>query len=147
MKRGQRGFALVEMLITLAVTGIVVGVLGTSIYQVVSSTDYGNDSITATHELQNAAHWVSHDGQAASAASGGSTLVLTMPDSSTVSYSLADGELRRSDGSSEMTLAQNISAASFSVAGRTITMTITSSPPGRWNVSQERTYKVNLRPT
>ena len=62
-----------------------------------------------------------------------------------------------------MTLARNISAVEFEVeeheetitvnsffeerTQRSITMTVTSSPEGRPNVSEQGTYKVCLRPT
>lgn len=147
MKKGERGFTLVEMLIAVAIIGITVSVLGTTVYQAVTSTEYGNDRITAMHEVQNAAHWMSFDGQRASAASGGSELALTIPDNPSVTYAVDGTELRRIAGDSQLTLAQNISALSFSVENRVITMTITSSPQGRHNVSEQRAYKVHLRPT
>jgi len=100
----------------------------------------------AIHELQNAAHWVSLDGQMASTASGGNELTLTLPDHSSITYAVVGTELRRTACGSQMTLAQNITSANFSVDNRTITMTITSFPGGRWNVSEQGTYKVCLRP-
>ena len=99
------------------------------------------------HELQNVAHWVSIDGQGASTASGGNELVLTLPDSSSITYTVVGTELRRTAGDSQMTLAQDITSADFSIENQIITMTITSSPQGRWNVSEQGTYKVYLRPT
>ena len=146
MKR-ERGFTLVEVLIGVAISGLIISFLGTSIYQIVTSTEYGGDKMVAAHELQNVAHWVGIDGQRASAASGGSELVLTLPDDSSVTYSVVGTELLRTAGESQMTLAQNISDISFSVDNRIITMTITSSPEGRWSVSNQGAYKVYLRPT
>ncbi len=146
MKR-QRGFTLVELLVTVAITGLIVSGLGTAIYQIFTVTEYGNDKLTATHELQNVSHWFSLDGQRAGAASGGSELVLTLSDDSSITYSLVGTELYRTAGGSNMTLAQNITSANFSVENRTITMTVTSSPQGRWDVSDNGTYKVYLRPT
>ena len=147
MIKAEQGFSLVELLVATAITGLVVSGLGTAIYQIITVTEYGNDKLTATHELQNAAHWFSLDGQRASTASGGSELVLTLSDDSLITYSLVDTELYRTAGGSNMTLAQNITSANFSVENRTITMTITSSPTGRWDVSDNGTYKVHLRPT
>jgi hypothetical protein len=62
-------------------------------YQVTTIPDYGNDRLTALHELQNTAHWFNVDGQKAKSATGGSELVLTLPDDSTISYSLSGTEL------------------------------------------------------
>ena len=145
--KGQKGFTLVELLITTAITGLIVSFLGTAIYQIITVTEYGNEKMTAMHELQNAAHWVSLDGQRASAASGGNELILTLPDDSSITYSLVGTDFQRMAGGSNMTLARNITSANFSVENRLITMTITSSPEGRDNVSENGTYKVYLRPT
>lgn len=145
--KGERGFSLVELIIATAITGLIVSGLGTAIYQVITVTEYGNDKLTATHELQNVAHWFSLDGQMASTASGGNELLLTLSDASSVTYSVVGTELYRTAGGSNMTLAQNITSANFSVENHTITMTITSSPEGRWDVSENGTYKVYLRPT
>ena len=147
MMKRQRGFTLVELIVATAITGLIVSGLGTAIYQIFTVTEYGNDKLTATHELQNVAHWFSLDGQRAGAASGGNELVLTLSDDSSITYSLVGTELYRTAGASNMTLAQNITSANFSVENRTITMTIASSPEGRWDVSENGTYKVCLRPT
>jgi len=147
MMKGQNGFTLPELLVTVAITGLIVSFLGTAIYQILTITEYSGDRVIAMHELQNVAHWVSRDGQMASTAIGGNELVLTLPNDSSVTYSVVDSELRRTAGGSQMTLARNISALSFSIENRIITMTVTSSPEGRPNVSEQRTYKVCLRPT
>ena len=146
MMKDERGFTLVELIIATAITGLIVSFLGTAIYQIITVAEYGNDKLTAMHELQNATHWVSLDGQMARTASGGDELVLTLPDDSSITYSLAETVLYRTAGGSNMTIAQNIISANFSVENRVITMDLTSSPEGRDNVSGQGTYKVYLRP-
>ena len=146
MKR-EEGFTLIEFMIVIAITGFIVSAVGTAIYHIVTVPEYGNDRITAMHELQNSAHWVSIDGQMAKSASGGNQLILTLPDDSTIDYVLEGNELHRIAGTSNRTLAKNISSANFSISSRIITMDITSSPASRWSVSENRTYKVYLRPS
>ena len=144
--KGQKGFTLPELLITVAITGLIVTFLGTAIYQIITVTEYGSDKTIAMHELQNVAHWVSRDGQMARTARGGNELVLTLPDGSSITYAVVDAELLRTADDSQMILAKNISDLSFSIEDRVITMTVTSSPEGRPNISEQRTYKVCLRP-
>ncbi len=146
MRKGEQGFTLIEMMIAIAITGFIVGVLGVAISHIVTVPEYGNDRTTAMHELQNVAHWFGIDGQMSASASGGNQLVLTLPDNSSISYLMEGTELHRIAGTSNRTLAQNIASVNFSVQGRVVTMDITSSPDGRWSASENGTYKVYLRP-
>jgi prepilin-type N-terminal cleavage/methylation domain-containing protein len=147
MIKRETGFTLIEMLIATAITGCIFAVLGLAMHQVLTIPDNGNDRLTALHELQNAAYWVNLDGQMAASATGGSGLVLTLPDNSSITYILTDTNLIRTSSTSNMTLAKNITSINFSVAGRYITMNITSAPSGRWDVSENETYITCLRPS
>jgi prepilin-type N-terminal cleavage/methylation domain-containing protein len=147
MTNGERGFTLVELLIATAITGLIVSLLSMAVYYVVTIPEYGNDRVTALHELQNAAHWINLDGQMAENATGGDELVLTLPDDSSISYTLAGTDLIRTTSTSNMTLARNITSVNFSIQDRYINMNINSSPAGRWGVSENETYKICLRPS
>ncbi len=146
MIKREQGFTLIEFLIVIAITGFIVSALGMAINQVVTVPEYGNNKITAMHELQNVAHWFGIDGQMSKSASGGNQLVLTLADNSTITYSVVGTELHRIAATSNRMLAQNITSASFSVQNRVITMNIISSPSGRWSASQNGTYEVYQRP-
>jgi len=145
--RRERGLGLVELLVATAVAGVVLNGLGAAVHQLVTATESGSDTVTAVHELETVAHWVSVDGRRAVTATGGGGLVLSLPDTSSISYTLAGTELHRTAGGSQMTLARSISDVSFSVQDRTITVLITATPPGRQGISKQGTYKVYLRPT
>jgi prepilin-type N-terminal cleavage/methylation domain-containing protein len=147
MMKGQQGFTLVELLIATAIMGVIFSGLGEALHQVVTIPEYGNDRLTALHELQNVAHWVNLDGQMAQSATGGDELVLTMPNNSSIIYILDGTNLVRGAGDVIWTIAKNITSINFSIQDRYITMNITSSPAGRWGVSENETYKVYLRPT
>ncbi len=144
---GQKGMTMVELLVAIAVTGIIVVFLGTAIYQIITISEYGNDRLTAMHELQNAAHWFNLDGQKAVTASVNGELLLTISETTSITYALVGTELCRTEDDSQTILARNISSADFSIDNRLITMSITSSPEGRDSVSENGTYRVFLRPS
>ena len=144
--KGERGFTLVELLITIAITGLIAGVVGASVQNIVTITDYGNDELIVTDELQQASHWFTVDGQSANAASIDGKLTFTLPDDSTIVYSLVGTELRRTTTASEMVLARNVAGCEFSLQNRIVSMTIGSSIEGRGDVNKKGTYNVYLRP-
>jgi len=121
--------------------------MGTAIYQSFAVTNRGSDAMTALHDVQNAGHWLSLDGQQASSATGGATLGLTLPNASTITYAISGTDLIRTAGTSKLTVARNITYLDFAVDGRVVTMTINSAPTGGWGVSEQKVYKVYLRPT
>jgi prepilin-type N-terminal cleavage/methylation domain-containing protein len=143
----ERGYTLVELIMAIAITGFLTATLGLVVQQTVTVPERGDDQVNARHAIQNAAHWVSLDGQTAKSASGGSGLALTLPDDSSLSYILYGDELHRVSGSSNRTIARGIASASFSVEGRLITMNITAAPDSRWDMSESGTYQINMRPT
>jgi prepilin-type N-terminal cleavage/methylation domain-containing protein len=145
--KGERGYTLVETLLAIAITGFIATVLGLTVQQVAFVPEQGNDQVDALHAVQNAAHWVGLDGQTAASASGGSSLNLTLPDNSVIIYTLSGDSLLRDDGSANRTIAEDISSVNFTVEGRVITMNIAAAPASRWDVSENQTYQIYMRPT
>jgi prepilin-type N-terminal cleavage/methylation domain-containing protein len=145
VKNGEDGLTLVELLVTLAITGLIFVVAGAAFYQLSTVSGYGNNRLTVVHEMQNTAHWFNRDGQEALNASGGNGLTLTLPDQSTVSYNLSGTTLQRVAGATYLTLAKDITALNFTVQDRLITMNVTAEISGRSGESVQGNYKVQLR--
>ncbi|MBN1191522.1 MAG: prepilin-type N-terminal cleavage/methylation domain-containing protein [Dehalococcoidales bacterium] len=143
----ERGYTLVEMLIVLAVSGLIFVAAGTVLYQMTTVSGYGNDRLSVVHEMQNAEYWFNYDAQMAVTAAGGTSLVLSFPSGRTVTYSLAGKQLQRVEGNSTMILARNITGLSFTVEpdSRLVSMEITSLISGRTDVIEQEKYQVCLR--
>jgi prepilin-type N-terminal cleavage/methylation domain-containing protein len=145
VKNPSGGYTLVELLVTLAIMGLVFVIAGTAIYQLSTATGYGNNRLTVVHEIQNTAHWFNRDGKEAVTAIGGNTLNLTLSDHSQVAYNLSGTALQRISGTNQLTLAQNVTGLSFTVQDRLVTMNITAAITGRLGESVQGAYKVYLR--
>ena len=152
----QRGITLVETLLATAIAAMIVGLLGSTIFLFMRSTEQGNKQLIAFQDLQNAGHWITRDGMAAQTTglADGAAPVVSMTlswtdgeQSNTVTYSLSGDDLRRNYNGTVMTVARNVSSVGFSISQRVITSNMTSAPAGRWGASKDATYKVRLRPT
>ncbi len=145
--KGERGFTLIEAVLAIALMGFLVATLGMVVQQIVTTPERANDQVDALHSVQAAAHWVAMDGQMAQSAVGGNTLVLTLPNTNTIGYALAGTELIRTDVSASRMVAQNVASVNFTVNGKTIYMTIVATPESRWDISENQTYRIYMRPT
>ena len=147
MTKVQSGFTLVELLITVALTGLIFTSVGTAIFQLSTVSSYGNDKLTALHDIQNVTNQINLDCQTAVVAAGGSSLILTLPSASTITYSLSGTNLQRTAGMSVVTLSQNVAGFSSSVSGRAVSLSLDVFVAGRNSIDEPITYKVNLRPS
>lgn len=59
--KNQKGFTLIELIIAIALTGIIAAAATMSIDQVITSTALGNNYNTAINQVRNAGYWVSRD--------------------------------------------------------------------------------------
>jgi prepilin-type N-terminal cleavage/methylation domain-containing protein len=143
----QRGYTMVEMTVAIAVLGIIAGICGLALQQIVTVPEKGDTQVDALHELQNAVYWVGQDAGSAQAAVGGASLTLTMPDDTEVLFNKSGTTLNRIYGGSVLTIARNITNLKFTVNGRLVTMEITSTPESRWSISENCTYQVAMRPS
>ena len=65
LKKGQRGLTLVELLIVIAITGIITGGITMSIFQVFNINTRTANRMAAVSQVENAGSWVSPDVQMA----------------------------------------------------------------------------------
>ena len=67
MKINEKGFTLVELVISLAIIVIISGAAGAAIFQVFGGTERNNDHLTVVYQVQHAGYWISRDAQMAQA--------------------------------------------------------------------------------
>ena len=65
MKKGQKGFTFLELLLALTISALIAGATLGSIFQVMKNTQRNNNQLTATREVQNAGFWIGKDAQLA----------------------------------------------------------------------------------
>jgi len=102
---GQRGFTLIEMILSLALTSFIGLGASFAIAQVTRDTQRNSDYTTASQQAMNAVYWIGQDIQMAQTVTGtglfpdSGDLVLTWiwwdNTEYTITYSLVDGVLRR----------------------------------------------------
>ncbi len=164
----QKGFTLIEILIAVAIAGLVVAAAAGAIVQLMQSSDT-TAHMLAVRQVQQAGYWLSTDALQAQNVTGctsGDDFPLTLTRASwngsqniTITYCLApmpSGSLRqlqRSDGASNITVAQyltaNTSCNLTTTANGTaiLTFTVEASVTGaRGPETETRTYEVKPRP-
>jgi prepilin-type N-terminal cleavage/methylation domain-containing protein len=166
------GFTLVEILVALAITGLIGGAIATSIVQMFDINRQNTDSITAQRQVQQVGSNMSRDGQNAQVVNpnpGGTGLVRFTwtewdGDLIVVTYNLSAGVISRTESVNGVAgaprqIATDINAADtlfsdtvdgdgtvLSAAGDgTWHLTVTSSINGRIPVSETRIYEIKQR--
>lgn len=146
MMKAAKGFTLAELLITIAISGLIFGVVAAFVFQLTTVSGTGNNRLAAIHDLQNASYWFNQDGQmAVSASTGLDSLTLTQADGSSVIYSWSGSNLTRTENTAVMTLAQNISNVTFTIQSRLVSMNLTSTVTRRTTAVENFSYQVYMR--
>ncbi len=153
----QQGFTLIELIVALAIAGILIVGIGTTIFQIIIQNGRATRDMQAILNVENAGYWMSHDAlMAQTMTSSGFPLILGWQDwdgnFNEVTYALTNGYLQRSlsinGGASTATLiAQGINADSamtnYQFVNGVVTFKITSTIGP---TSEARTYNIKLRP-
>ncbi|MCH8206899.1 MAG: prepilin-type N-terminal cleavage/methylation domain-containing protein [Chloroflexi bacterium] len=159
----QRGFTLIEILVAMAVAGVVATAVVPAIFQMVVGTGRSNGAAVALADLDRGAHWINRDVVLAQttdledSAPPVSAMTLSWDDltawatlegtlSHSITYTLTGPNLQRDYDGQVTTVAKHLTKAEFSINGRTLTVTLTSSP-GSFTprTSETRTYDIYLR--
>jgi type II secretory pathway pseudopilin PulG len=123
MIRDERGTTLAELLLVLAIIGMITGVLVMAMYQILNITGWGNNELAVQHDLRNAAVWLNRDVLSASKATvSGSQMVLEVPylgassvvtRTITYTYDPTDRTLTRDSGDVSFTIAKHLDTEPF----------------------------------
>ena len=159
LKKGERGLTLIELLIVIAITGLITGGITMTIFQVFNINARTTNRMAAVRQVQNAGFWVSPDVQMSQNVTpgGGSGFPLTLiweewatGNNHTVVYTLVDNKLQRSHSVNDelqtvTPIAEYIDSDQTSCvwAGGALNFTVTATVGGQ---SETRVYEVKPRP-
>ena len=161
LKTNQKGFTLIEILIAVAIVGLIAAGAAGATVQIVQSTDT-TAHMLAVRQVQTAGYWVSTDAlQARNVTAPGPTgfpLNLQWTDSESHNHNMTytlepmDGlyKLQRSDGATNIVVGRYLTddtICSWNPTARVLTFTVEASVTGaRGPETETRTYEIEPRP-
>ena len=161
LRRNQKGFTLIEIVIAVAIAGLVVAAAAGAVVQLIQSQDT-TAHMLVVRQVQQAGYWLSTDALQAQNVSANTTtawgsedfpLTLTW-NGHNITYTLEPmddlDELQRSDGATNMTVAKYLTdstTCSWNATARLLTFTVEASVMGaRGPETETRIYEVKPRP-
>ena len=78
MKSSDKGFTLIEVLISITIMALASGAAGAAIFQILRNTERNSDHMNAVRQVENAGYWISRDAEMSSSANA--TGILTPPN-------------------------------------------------------------------
>lgn len=160
-----RGLTLLEILVALALTGLMMTAIAPLIFQIMKGTARDSGEAVALADIDLAAHWISRDIIQGSttdlidAQSPETHMRLDWTDLTgwgesegpiahtiTYTYDAPTGELERDFDGQVSIVGHHLTDVGFSISGRTVTVTLTSSPDSfNPRPVERRTYSFYLR--
>ncbi len=153
----QKGFTLLELLVAMAVGGVVMAGALAAVYQVVWGTSRTNSQVVALNDVHQAALQLKKDLEMTQSADlpGGAAINLSWTDytsfdleenkNHTSSYVLSNGELQRTYDGTMSIVGRNITSVSFTQDDRVINVAITATAGDMSPRSETLEFSVYLR--
>jgi prepilin-type N-terminal cleavage/methylation domain-containing protein len=151
----SRGFTLIEMLVVVAILGVIMGAMSMTINTLYKDFDIGSNHSLAKRQVEQAGYFLSKDIQMAYSVNTTIPFVsmycytgVTADTLQTVSYSLSGGNLTRTDSLGSTVVAQYIDAANSSISASnnsTYILNITAMYPYPSGTTQNGTYRIQQR--
>ena len=156
----QKGFTLIEILVAMLVGGMITAGVITGIFQIVYGAGEIREESVALADIDNAAHWLTRDvvlAQNTDLDPGPPVkMTLTWNDSTwwaeqeesvshSVIYTYSGTDLQRNYDGVVTTVGRQLTDVGFSLDGRLVTITLTSSPEEEPRSAVTRSYTIYMR--
>ena len=163
LHKNQRGFTLIEMLMVIAISGIITAGLALSVMQVFNGNAQSSSKMLVIRQVQNAGYFISRDVPMAQSLTLGvsSGFPITMEWTEfgvggaehQIVYSVVGDEIKREhytngflDTTSFVARYIDVTETSCSFDGNVLSVTVTASIGGYRPATETRTYEIVMRP-